>query len=83
MSKDKIFYRFIIKHFKQQLHRYFEARIPATRLGVGDTLPMNKWSYVVGGNRVDAKGVVHGSTKEKHYNIGWNACLAEMKTRIL
>ena len=81
--KDKIFYKFIVKHFDKQLHRYFEARIPATRLGAGDTVPLNKWSYIVGGDRIDAKGIIHGSTKAKHYNIGWNDCAKEMKERVL
>ena len=82
--KDKIFYKFIIKHFQEQLHNYFIARIPQPILGVGDTVPLNKWTHIQGSStRIDKNGVLHGKTTEKHYNKGWNACRQEMQSRII
>jgi len=83
--KDKVFYKFVAKHFQKQLHNYFMARIPQPIVGVGSTLPLNKLSHIQGGSpmKVDKHGVVHGKTTEKHYNKGWNACIKEMKSRIV
>lgn len=84
--KDKIFYKFVVKHFQKQLHNYFMARIPEKRFGVGDVLPINKITYIQSTSwalRIDKNGRLHGKTTEKHYNKGWNACIKEMKSRIV
>jgi hypothetical protein len=81
--KDKIFYKFIVKHFIQQLHDYFIARIPQETVGVGGRVELNKWTHITGGVKIDKNGVIHGRTTEKHYNKGWNDCVKEMKSRVL
>jgi len=85
-GKEEIFYKFIIKHFKQQLHDYFIARIPQIQHGPGSTVPLNKWVHITGGSLMDKKGVIRGgvgSTKQKHYILGFNDCVEEMKSRVL
>jgi len=81
--KDKVFYSFIMKHFSQQLHNYFTARIPEIVYGPGSTVPLNKQVHVVGSTRLDKNGVLHGRTTEKHYWRGWNDCSEEMRRRII
>ena len=81
--KQKIFYGFIIKHFKTELHNYFIARVPQSIIGVGSTVPLNKWTHITGGTKIDKNGAIHGKTTEKHYNRGWNDCVEVMKSRVL
>ena len=84
--KDKIFYRFIIKCFQEQLHNYFYARIPADRFGVGDVLPINKTTYIQSTGwtlKIDKNGKIRSKTTDKHYNKGWNDCIKEMQSRII
>lgn len=83
MSKDWIFYKFIIKLFSPQLNDYFNARIPNEITGVGSKVELNKWTHITGGTKIDKNGVLHGKTTEKHHNKGWNDCVREMKSRVL
>jgi hypothetical protein len=79
--KDKIFYKFIVKHFKQQLHDYLISRIPSERYGAGSKIPLNKRVYAEDCWSVDKNGVLRGKTTTKHYIKGWNDCAEEMKAR--
>ena len=81
--KDKIFYSFIIKHFQEQLHNYFMARIPEKIYAPGDELPLNKRVNVTGAWSVDKNGVLMGKTTTKHFYKGYNACIKEMQSRII
>ena len=80
---DKIFYGFVIKIFRKQLHNYFMVRIPPVRYGPGCKLPLNKRVYAEDCRSIDANGVLRGKTTTKHYIRGWNDCVAEIKLKTL